>query len=86
MPEHFHHRTAVRNNRAILHEGIKKGKRNFVHLSWDETAVFACKEQDGKPVVLIVQADRYIEMVSNSICPTMYWLTARLSARLILGP
>ena len=55
-PEHLYHGTASRNVTAILREGIKRGKRNFVHLSLDKTTAMQVGRRYGKPIVLIVQA------------------------------
>jgi putative RNA 2'-phosphotransferase len=55
-PDFLYHGTATRNITAILKEGIKRGKRNFVHLSLDEETALMVGKRYGKPVVLIVQA------------------------------
>jgi putative RNA 2'-phosphotransferase len=55
-PELLYHGTATRNVTAILHEGIKRRKRNFVHLSLDDGAALLVGRRYGKPIVLVVQA------------------------------
>jgi len=55
-PEYLYHGTASRNITAILQEGIKRGKRNYVHLSLDQATALQVGNRYGKPVVLIVQA------------------------------
>ena len=55
-PDILYHGTARRNLNSIRREGIKRGKRNHVHLSLDVETAFKVGVRHGHPVVLKVQA------------------------------
>jgi putative RNA 2'-phosphotransferase len=57
-PELLYHGTASRNLTAILNEGIKPGKRLFVHLSLDLATATAVGKRHGVPVILTIQSGR----------------------------
>jgi putative RNA 2'-phosphotransferase len=57
-PELLFHGTTARNINAIRKEGIKRGKRNHVHLSADEATAIKVGKRYGPPVVLVIQAGR----------------------------
>lgn len=60
-PEILYHGTATRFLDAILREGLKPMNRQWVHISPDyETAVIVGKRH-GKPVVLTIQAKKFVE-------------------------
>lgn len=53
-PNTLYHGTAINNLSAILKEGIKKQKRQHVHLSEDIDTAIKVGSRHGKPVVLII--------------------------------
>ena len=57
-PELLYHGTAAANLDAIRTQGLKKGRRHAVHLSPDGETAQRVGKRHGKPVVLVVQADR----------------------------
>lgn len=57
-PEILFHGTAQGNLASILAEGLKPGKRQHVHLSFDEDTAIKVGSRHGKPVVLKVHADK----------------------------
>ena len=60
-PEHLYHGTATRFLDSIVQHGLIPMNRQFVHISPDfETAVKVGKRH-GKPVVLIIDAKRFVE-------------------------
>lgn len=58
--EDLYHGTAERFLPSIEKIGLKKGKRNFVHLSADKETAEAVGKRHGKPVVLTVDARKMI--------------------------
>ena len=55
-PEILYHGTATRFLDSILHEGLKPGERQYVHLSAELATAVAVGQRYGKPVVLKVHA------------------------------
>jgi putative RNA 2'-phosphotransferase len=55
-PELLYHGTSTRNLASICQDGIKRGKRNHVHLSPDVASALRVGRRHGTPVVLVVQA------------------------------
>ena len=55
-PEILYHGTATRLMASILHEGLKAGSRQHVHLSGDVETAVAVGRRHGKPVVLKIAA------------------------------
>jgi putative RNA 2'-phosphotransferase len=55
-PEILYHGTATRFLDSILHEGLKPGERQYVHLSAETATAVAVGLRYGKPVVLKVEA------------------------------
>ena len=60
-PEYLYHGTVGRFLGGIQKEGLKAGKRQFVHLSADVETALAVGRRRGKPVVLQVDAGRMYE-------------------------
>jgi putative RNA 2'-phosphotransferase len=55
-PERLFHGTAEANLPSILAEGLKPGRRHYVHLSPDAVTARLVGSRHGKPVVLAVDA------------------------------
>jgi len=55
-PDILYHGTARRNISSIRREGIRRGKRNHVHLSADKDTAASVGDRHGQPAVLIVLA------------------------------
>ena len=56
-PALLYHGTDIETSAIILREGIKKMKRQHVHLSMDKETAINVGSRHGKPVVLTVLAD-----------------------------
>jgi putative RNA 2'-phosphotransferase len=59
-PKVLYHGTAARNLASIKEQGILKGKRHHVHLSMDQETAFAVGSRYGKPIIIVVDAQRMI--------------------------
>jgi putative RNA 2'-phosphotransferase len=57
-PETLFHGTATRFLDSILSEGLKPQSRQQVHLSADEATATKVGQRHGKPVVLVIEAQR----------------------------
>lgn len=57
-PEILYHGTAFKNIASILQKGILKGDRHHIHLSKDEETAMNVGNRHGKPVLLIIKAQR----------------------------
>lgn len=57
-PALLYHGTAIRNLDAILTEGLKPGRRQQVHLSFDQETALKVGRRHGKPTVLTIDAGR----------------------------
>lgn len=55
-PETLYHGTSRNSENKIMKEGIKKRKRNYVHLSCDYESAFSVGARHGEPIVLKVDA------------------------------
>lgn len=55
-PEFLYHGTATRFLDAIMHEGLKPMKRQFVHISPDYETAVKVGSRHGKPVILKIRA------------------------------
>lgn len=55
-PETLYHGTAARNLDSIERAGLRRGQRQYVHLSADPATARAVGQRHGKPVVLRVAA------------------------------
>lgn len=57
-PDFLYHGTAEKNLDSILAEGLKKGSRQYVHLSSDIETAIKVGKRHGKPVVLKVNSGK----------------------------
>lgn len=57
-PVVLYHGTAARSLASIRREGLRAGTRHHVHLSSDEATALRVGARHGKPVILLVRADR----------------------------
>jgi len=57
-PEFLYHGTATRHLDSIKRDGIKSGRRRFVHLSVDATTATVVGRRHGKPAILKIDARR----------------------------
>lgn len=57
-PPELYHGTAEKYLESIKNNGILKRTRNFVHLSWNEETAFKVGGRHGKPVVLVIDAEK----------------------------
>lgn len=84
-PNIFYHGTARRNFATIRREGIRRGKRNYVHLSTDESGALEVGRRHGQPVVIMVQAAK---MYQNGIkffqAENGVWLTEYVAPEYLL--
>lgn len=60
-PDVLFHGTAARFTEAIKKEGLRRGRRLYVHLSPDEPSAINVGRRHGKPTVLVVSALRMYE-------------------------
>jgi putative RNA 2'-phosphotransferase len=56
-PEYLFHGTATRFLDSIKQQGLIKGSRQHVHLSWDIDVARTVGARHGKPAVILVDAD-----------------------------
>ena len=59
-PELLYHGTSRRFLDAILREGLRPMERQYVHISSDEKTAKTVGGRHGKPVVLTVEAGRFV--------------------------
>lgn len=57
-PEVLYHGTATRFLESIMREGLKPGKRHYVHLSQEVQTAIAVGQRYGDPIVLKIEALR----------------------------
>nr|WP_272212353.1 RNA 2'-phosphotransferase [Marinicella sp. W31]MDC2878268.1 RNA 2'-phosphotransferase [Marinicella sp. W31] len=75
-PPVLFHGTARANLDAIFADGIKPGRRQYVHLSQDATTAEKVGQRHGKPVVLSIDALRMHEdRCSFWVADNGVWLT-----------
>ncbi|MES1224137.1 MAG: RNA 2'-phosphotransferase [Bacteroidota bacterium] len=83
-PEFLYHGTGEKNVESILRNGIRKMKRQHVHLSKDKTTAINVGSRHGKPVVLTIHAG---EMYRNGILfylsDNAVWLTDFIETKYI---
>lgn len=83
VPTDFiYHGTAQSTLSAILHQGIKRGNRQFVHLSSDMETALRVGQRHGRPVVVVVQAgDMYRDGFRFFLSENGIWLTEFVPSR-----
>lgn len=83
-PDVLYHGTVERFIAAILAEGLKKGKRHHVHLSADIETARRVGARRGKPVILLVDAQRMHERgVTFFLSANGVWLTDAVPAEFL---
>lgn len=72
----LYHGTGMKSAQTILKEGIKRMRRNYVHLSEDEKTAIAVGSRHGTPVVITIQASRmYADGIKFFYSANGVWLT-----------
>jgi len=86
-PDILFHGTATRFTEAIKKEGLRRGRRLYVHLSPDEAGAINVGKRHGKPTVLIVSALRMYEK-GFQFCrsDSGIWLTDNVPPEYIVLP
>jgi putative RNA 2'-phosphotransferase len=85
-PNVLFHGTAWRNLSAIRREGIKRGNRNYVHLSKDKETALKVAARHGRPVVLkVLTAKMFRDGIHFFISKNGVWLTDYVSPEYILS-
>lgn len=85
-PEILYHGTARRNLAAIRLEGIKRGKRNHVHLSMDMETALKVAVRHGQPAVLTVQtAKMFRDGIRFFRSENGVWLTEYVAPEYLLS-
>lgn len=86
-PPRLFHGTAVKNLDSIRKQGLLRGARQYVHLSQDEDTARRVGARHGKPVVLVLHADRMaLSGIKFFIAPNGVWLTERVAPEYIEYP
>ncbi len=76
-PEFLYHGTATRFLDSILEKGLLPMSRQYVHISRDEETAWKVGARHGKPVVLLIQARRFVaEGHTLLLAPNGVWLTS----------
>lgn len=60
-PDYLYHGTATRFLNSIMREGLLPMRRQFVHISSDYETAVKVGSRHGKPVVLKIDAKRFVE-------------------------
>ncbi|MCG2595412.1 RNA 2'-phosphotransferase [Ramlibacter sp. XY19] len=86
-PPRLFHGTAAANLESIRQHGLLRGKRQYVHLSRDEDTARQVGGRHGKPVVLVVHAERMARSgVKFFLSPNGVWLTDHVPASCLEYP
>lgn len=86
-PAQLFHGTAQGHLPSIRQQGLLKGKRQYVHLSWDRKTAIQVGRRHGKPVVLVVEADAmHAEGYSFFLSENRVWLTNCVPAKYLIFP
>ena len=83
-PEFLYHGTGEKNVEIILTEGIRKMKRQHVHLSGDKTTAANVGSRHGKPVVLTIRSgDMHKHGILFYLSANGVWLTDFIDVKYI---
>jgi putative RNA 2'-phosphotransferase len=75
-PELLYHGTARHNLESIFESGLLKGRRHHVHLSTNKATMLQVAMRHGKPVILLVHAQRmYADGHVFFVTGNNVWLT-----------
>jgi len=86
-PLQLFHGTATKSVSVILREGLKKMRRQHVHLSDNMDTAVNVGGRHGKPVVLIVESRQMYKDGFEFFCSKNgVWLTDRIPAKYIESP
>jgi len=86
-PLQLFHGTASKSVSVILREGLKKMRRQHVHLSDDMDTAVNVGGRHGKPVVLIVESRQMYKDGFEFFCSKNgVWLTDRIPVKYIESP
>jgi putative RNA 2'-phosphotransferase len=78
-PEMLYHGTADRFVSSILKHGLRKGKRQYVHLSKDRQTATRVGTRHGTPVVLVIHSGKmYDQGLKFFLSENKVWLTAHV--------
>lgn len=84
-PDILYHGTARRNISSIRRDGIRRGKRNHVHLSSDKDTAIKVGVRDGQSIVLTVLAAKmFQDGIRFFISENGVWLTEYVAAEYLL--
>lgn len=85
-PEVLYHGTARQNITSIRGEGIRRGKRSYVHLSTDKDTATRVGTRHGQPVVLMVTAgNMFRDGIRFFHADNGVWLTEYVASEYILS-
>lgn len=82
-PDILYHGTGKGSVNGILNGGIRKRKRNFVHLSDDYFIAYDTGKRHGKPVIFEVNARKMMKDGYKFYHSSMVWLTESVPAKYI---
>lgn len=82
-PETLYHGTSKSGVNGILKEGIKKRKRNYVHLSCDYDTAILVGARHGTPIVFEIDVRKMKEDGCKFYCSGTVWLTEYVSPKYI---
>ena len=78
-PAVLYHGTAGRNLNSIFADGLVKGKRHHVHLSVETETAKKVGARYGKPVILVIEAERmHADGMEFFVSTNNVWLTDRV--------
>ncbi len=86
-PKELFHGTVAKSLAAIQHEGLSKMRRHHVHLSPDRETASRVGQRRGKPVILVIEAQRMAQEGHRFfISPNGVWLIAYVPPEFINFP
>ena len=86
-PKVLHHGTPEQFVNSIRREGLRKQKRHHVHLHQDSSLASSVGSRRGKPVLLVVEAQRMYEAGHKFyVTGNRVWLTDHVPAEFIHFP